>query len=769
MISIAAVVAVGIMVVLTMRGTYNSLELSRSLYYQQSRFPDVWANLERAPLSLIQRIQNIPGVAVADSRISFAATLDVPSIDVPALGQFVSIPENHRPLLSDLHLRQGRYITSGHSDEVIVSENFALANEFIPGDTLRAVINGRLKDLKIVGTAISPEYTYAVPPGALYPEDERFGIVWMGEDALGPVFDMDGAFNEVILTFGPKADANRIISELDRVLEPYGGLGAFPRADQLSHQILESELEQNRSMGTVIPVIFLAVAAFLLNIVLNRMIATQRTEIAVLKAFGYSNIEVGVHYLSFAMVAVMLGTLVGIGLGIWLGGEMVTLYGDFFDFPTLRYEVSYGLIGIAVGVSAAAAAIGAMGAVRRAVQLPPAEAMRPEPPARFKPGLLHRLGLERLLPTAATMIVRNIERKPFRTTMSATGVAFALAILVVGMFMFDSIFYMMDLQFRMAQREDMALTFNSPLPRSVEHSIRNLDGVTKVEPYRFVPVRLRSGHREHEVAVTGLEAGTRLRRIISADGRQHPLPPEGFVISKYLATDLNVSVGDYVSVDVLEGQRIKTTVQIVGIVEDFFGLSVYMQLDALNRLTRGARSVSGVFLLVTDGYESRINKKLKGLPAVASVASPAQTLASFEKQLDEGMYISIFFMLGFSGVIAIAVIYNGARVGLSERGRELASLRVMGFSRREVAILLLGEQAIITIMAIPVGWIIGYGLAAALTLSIQTETFRIPFIVSTATFVYAALATIIAAVASGLLVRRRLNRMDLIQVLKTRE
>jgi putative ABC transport system permease protein len=767
--SIAAVVAVGIMTVLTMRGTYESLLLSMEEYYRDARFPQVWSQLERAPESLRRRIERLSGVAVVETRVSFAASLDVEGVEQPALGQFVSIPERGRPRLSELHLETGRYVAPGRRDEVIISQNFAIANAFVPGDTLRAIINGRERELEIVGTAISPEYSYAVPPGALYPDDERFGIVWMSRDALGPAYDMDGAFNEVLLTVAPGALEDHVIKQLDRLLDPYGGLGAYGREDQVSHQILQGELDQNRTMGTAIPAVFLLVAAFLLHLVLGRLIATQRTEIAVLKAFGYTDAEVGRHYLGFALAAVAAGTLVGIGAGIGLGRSMVRLYGDYFDFPTLRYEIGWDLVLIAAGVSLAAAGLGALGAVRRAIRLPPAEAMRPEPPASFKPGAFERLGLGSLLPASGRMILRNVERTPLRSVFSSVGVAFAVAILVIGLFMFDGVDYMMDLQFRVAQREDLALTFNHPLSRSVEHDLTHLKGVTRVEPYRIVPVRLRAGHRERENAILGIEAGTRLRRIVTAGGGTHPLPPEGLLLSAMLAEQLSVGRGDSLQVEVLEGERRTARVAVAGIVEDFMGLAVYMDLDALHALARGERSYTGAWLRVDEPSRAALNRRLKELPAVASVASPAQMLASFEERLAEGLFIGLFFILGFSGVIAIAVIYNGARIALSERGRELASLRVLGFTRREVAVLLLGEQAVTTLIGIPLGMALGYLLAVAVSAGLQTETYRIPLIVSTRTYLAAATVTLLAGVVSGGIVRRRLNRLDLIAVLKTRE
>ncbi len=769
MLSIGSVVAVGIMTVLTIRGAYESLTISQDLYCRESRFGQVWAQLERAPEGLRRRIEGLPGVAAVDTRVTFTATLDVPSLDAPALGRFVSVPENRRPRLSDLHLVSGRYLAPGARDEAIISKRFAVANDYGPGDTLNAIINGAYRDLKIVGTAISPEHIYTVPPGAIYPDDKRYGVIWMSRDALGPAYDMDGAFNEVVLKLAPGANPEHVIALLDRLLGPFGGLGAYAREHQFSHEIIATEIAQLGTMGTAIPAVFLLVAAFLLNIVLGRMIALQRGEIAVLKAFGYSNVEVGLHYLLFAMAAVFIGAVVGIAAGIPLGGAMVTLYGAYFDFPTLTYHLRPNLILIAGGVSTLAAVVGALGAVRRAVSLPPAEAMRPEQPASFRAGVFERLGLGRILPASGRMILRNVERTPMRSLSAAIGVAFSVAILVIGLFMFDGVDYMMDLQFRVAQREDLALTFNRPLSQRVRYELAGLDGVTRVEPFRAVPVRLMAGHRRRETAITGMELGAQLRQIVTTSGAAQPLPPEGLVLSAYLAGQLRLSTGDLVTVEVLEGERLVARVPVAGVVNDFIGVSAYMSMDALARLTRGSRSFSGAFLKVDRGRMAALNARLKSLPAVASVASAEQTLKAFKDQLARGLFIAVFFILGFSAVISLAVIYNGARVSLSERGRELASLRVLGLSRREVAVLLFGEQGLTTAIGIPVGWGLGYLLAAGVASSIQSEAYRIPFIIHPSTFMWAALITIGSAVVSGWLVRRRLDRLNLIEVLKTRE
>jgi len=768
-ISIALVVATGIMSVMTMRGTYESLTWSQSSYYQLTRFADVWAPLVRAPALIADKVASVPGVESVDTRITFLATLDLEGLEMPAQGRFVSLPEFGRPLLNDLLITKGRYIVSGAPNEVIINEKFALARGLEPGQSVRAVMNGRARDLRIVGIANSPEHSYAVPPGALFPEDERYGVFWMSEEILGPVYDMDGAFNELVVRLSPQANPDAVLDGIDTILKPYGGLGAYLRADQLSHQIIENELTEIRINGTVIPAIFLGVAVFLLYLVLGRLIATQRNEIAVLKAFGYQDWEVGRHYLMYAMLAVTLGSVIGAIGGIELGGAMVNLYRQYLDIPNLFYRVTPSLLVMAVSISVLGACAGALSAVRKAANLPPAEAMRPASPTRFEPGPFEKMGIGKILSASGRMILRNIERKPVQGFFSALGVALSMAILVLGMFMFDSVLYMMDLQFRTIQREDLTLTFKEVMPDSVKYELLNMEGVSAVETYRMTAARLKSMQHEEEIAVQGLEPQGRMRRIINGAGNEVPIPDSGIVISALLAKRLDVAPGDMLNVEWLEGKRLESRIPVSGIVEDFIGVSAYMSKRSLKQTSGDSWVVSGAFLKVDESRRDALFAHLKQVPGIAGVSSPELMLETFNEELAKTIDITTSFLLGFACVIAIGVIYNGARISLSERGRELASLRVMGFHRREVAVLLLGEQALVTLLGIPLGCWIGYGLSKLIAGAIETDAYRIPFIADPKTYLSAGIIIVLAAFASGFAVRRRLDKFDLVEVLKSRE
>jgi putative ABC transport system permease protein len=768
-VAIAAVMTAGIVMLLAYISTFASLQLTQRTYYERYRFADVFASLKRAPLSLRDRIAAIPGVSIVETRIVADVTLDIEGMQEPAIGRLVSVPVPRRPMLNDLFLRRGRYIEEGRPDEVLANEGFALAHGLRPGDTLRAIINGRRRTLRVVGIALSPEYVYTIRPGEVIPDPERFGVLWMERQALGAAFDMEGGFNDVALALEPGASVPAVLAALDAILRPYGALGAIPRELQISNWSLTNELAQLRGFGLVVPIIFLAISSFLLNVALTRIVSVQREQIAALKALGYSNGQIGLHYMKWGMVIGIAGAVAGIAGGAWMGSAMVGLYNEYFRFPLLLYRLPPWVILAAIAVSLGASILGALGAVRRAVGLPPAEAMRPEPPARYRASAIERLGLGALLGPASRMVVRNLERQPVRALTSIVGIALSAAMLVLGMFFLDAIDEMMRIQFEVIQRQDLTVAFVEPRSRAAYFELERLPGVMAVEPMRNVPVRLRAGHRSRQLAIVGLEPSPSLQRVVNTSGEPVTLPPEGLVLSRALGELLGVSAGDTIQVEVLEGRRRTERVPIVALVDEYLGLSAYMTMDALHGLAMESATLSGGYLLVDRAREDALYRRLKAIPAVASVALKRAAVESFEKTMGETMGVMIFFNVMFAGTIAFGVVYNAARVSLSERSRELASLRVLGFTRREISAILLGELAVVTVLAIPAGLGIGYALAAAVVASFETEMYRFPVIVSPRTYAIASAVTVVAAAASGLIVRRRLDRLDLVEVLKTRE
>lgn len=768
-IAVALVAGCGVAVFLTMRGLYETLVQERAAYYQQYRFAEVFAHVKRAPEPVAREIAEIPGVAAVDTGITLEVTLDVPELAEPATAQLVSIPDRGRPPLNDVHVVRGRMIEPGARDEVLVNEAFAKANKLDPGATLGAVINGRWQKLRVVGVAISPEFVYVLRPASGLPDDRRYGILWMRRDAVVNAYDMDGAFNRVALTLGHGASEADVIDALDRLLARYGALGAYGRKDHLSNKVISDEVNQNRIYGMVVSGIFLSVAAFIINIVLSRLVATQRDQVAVLKAFGYANRAIGWHYLKLALAAVLIGAALGVPVAYWLGGLFTDIYREFFHFPRLQWMLSPLGLTMALGFSFVAATVGAFAAVRRAVKLPPAEAMRPEPPARFKPTWVERAGLQRWISLSTRMIVRNLERRPGKAALSIMGIALAVAILVAGRFGIDALDYIMDVQFRAVQREDAMIEFANPLSAGARYAVGQLPGVRAAEPFRYVAVRWRAGHRERRSGILGLQPGGELRAIVDLAYREVALPDDGLVLSTKLAESLGVGVGEMVTAEVLEGERRVVQLPVVAVVDDLVGLGAYMALPALNRLLRES-AFSGAFLAVEPSRREALYEELKRLPAVRGVSVKEAMLENFRNVIARSLTVQTIANIIFASVIAFGVVYNSVRIALSERGHELASLRVLGFTQREIAAMLLGEQALLTAAAIPVGFLLGFGICALVVWALNAqETYRMPLVVSSATYAFAFLVVTIASLFSGLMIWGRLRRLDLVAVLKTRE
>jgi putative ABC transport system permease protein len=769
-VAIALVVAAGIAVFVAMLSTYDSLDLSLRTYYERYRFADVFLSLTRAPQSLQSQIAAIPGVAQVETRVVEDVTLDVPGMTEPATGRLISMTAGRRPPVCDVFLRSGRLIDCVHPDEVVASESFARAHRLREGDAVGAVINGRRRELRIVGLVLSPEYVYPIRPGELLPDDAHFGVFWMERRALASAFQMDGAFNDVVLTLMHGASQDDVIARLDRLIgSSYGATGAVPRALQPSNWYLANELKGLRASAFIVPVIFLGVALFLVNVVLSRTVAVQRTQVAAIKALGYSNAAIAAHYVKWSLIVAVLGGAAGVGLGAWLGWALTRLYTVFFHFPVLLYRLNVQVSVLGLGIAVLAAVVGAIGAVRRAVALPPAEAMRPEPPASYSESWPERAGLRRWLSQPTRIILRTVQRHPARAAMSMTGIALGASLLVVGDFSGDAVDVMIRTEFDVAQRYDVMVTLVQPGSAGALHELSRLPGVIHAEPFRAIPVRLRSGPRSRTVGVMGVLGGGALNRVVDASQGPIELPPAGLVLSAALADLLGVRRGDRVRMEVLEGARPARDVTVVDVVHEYLGTNAYMDLEALHRLMEEGQTLSGAYLQVDGAKAAALYRRLEATPRVAGVLRKRSAIESIQGTLATMMrQIQLVYVL-FASVIAFGVVYNSVRISLSERSRELATLRVIGFTRAEVSYILLGEVGLETLAAVPVGLVLGYGLAAATVRASNSEMFRIPLVVSPATYALAATTIVVATIASALAVRRQIDRLDLVEVLKTRE
>ena len=769
MIAVGLVMICGLAVMIMSRSLILSLESTRDAYYAGHRFGDIFADLKRAPNSLRARLAEIPGVAAVETRIVAGVTLDLPGIREPADGTFLSLPDERPAQLHLLYLRTGRLPEPGSRREVVVSEAFASAHGFVAGNTIDVTLYGSRERFRIVGIALSPEFIFEARGGDALPDPKRFGVFWMNERELAIAFDLDGAFNNVVIDAAPGADLRALKAELDRQLEPYGGRIAYDRSEHPSARQLADEIKGLRASAIFSPAIFLSVAAFMTSAALTRLVRLQREQIAQLKAFGYSSTEVGVHYLKFALVVVVAATIGGSLVGFWMGDQVVTIYHRFFRFPELRLHLDWPASLAALLASSATSLLGVIGAVRQAVRLPPAEAMRPEPPADFKPAVLERLGVQRWVPPVFRMALRNIERKPWQAFFTVIGLTFATAIPIVPGAVRDGVAYLMDFQWSQAQRQDVTARLIEPGSLHVLSAMEALPGVMSAEPFRTVGARLRYGHREHRVGVTGLPRNARLNRLLDQNGVPAVLPLSGLLLSEKLAEMLGVVPGNRIRIEIQEGSRPVLEAVVAGTITDFSGVGAYMEIDALRRLLREGSTISGAHLAIDRARWSDFLEAVKNTPRIGALSITAAARASFNETMGEMMGTIQGIYLSFAVIVAFGVVYNGARIALSERSRDLATLRVVGFTPREVTAVLIGELAVLTVIALPGGLFLGSQLTRLIVEISATETVRFPVVLTSRTYLTAVLIIVFSSSLSFAVVSRRLRELDLIGVLKARE
>ena len=768
-LAIALVIAGGIAVCLMSLVNYDSLTATRNQYYQEHQFAEVFVNLKRAPKHLLQQVADIPGVTRLAGRVEGVAKLEIAGFEDPVSARLVSVPGTGQPEVNQLFLRQGRLPEVARSDEVVIIGSFADAHGLELDDHLTGIINGRKQTLTIVGIAESPEFIYVIPPGGMLPDHQRYGVIWMPEQALAFAMDMRGAFNSLALQVAPDFPIEDVIDRLDRLLERHGSTGAFSRTDQFSHRFLSDELAQLKTMAVIFPTIFMGVAMFLLNVVISRLISTQREIVAVLKAFGYSNQEIGWHYSQLVLVIALTGLAIGTLSGLWLGRALGQLYMEYYRFPELLFRINPAWLLLLAVVSLGVAWLGGWRSIHAAALLPPADAMRPEGPARYQVSLPERLLSWVRFRQPSRMIVRQLARRPGRTTLAVAGIAMATAIVVVGNFQFGSVSLMVHTQFAKVQKQDLTVTLTEPVNQAALYGLSRQPGIRYTEGRRVAAVELINEHRRWRTALTGLPANAQLQFVVDQQLNNVSIPPAGVLLTDFLAEALAVTPGDTLTVRILEGQRRVLSLTVAGVTSEFLGVGAYMNLAAMNRALQEGPVMNQILMNLDPALANTVYRNLRDTPKIMASNQRQAMLDSFFDTLARTFLTYTFIISLLGGIIAFGVIYNTARISLAERGRDLASLRVLGYSHNEVSHILLGELAVLLILGIPLGWATGIGLGHLVVTAMQTELYRVPLIITGKTLALAANVVVASALLSGFITWLRLRKLDLVAVLKTRE
>lgn len=771
-LAVAAVVMLGTAIYVAFASAHRDLLLTRDTYYEKYRFADFTLMLDQAPATAVFRVENFPGVREARGRIVEDVNLDIEGEDQPRIGRVISMPDRQGPTLNGLAMQTGRYFQSGTANEVILSKDFAVQNNLGPGDRIEASINGKKHSLQIIGTALSPEYVYMIRNAQEFlPKPERFGILWVSASFAEMAFDMESAVNDIVGVVAPGVNLEALLEELKDELDSYGVYATIKKEDQTSNMFLSSEIKGLEVSAKVTPAIFMGIAAVILLVLLNRMVRQERSQIGLLKAYGYANWGIAFHYIKFALILGFAGSTAGTLLGLLLANMMVRMYVEFFQFPLLRSRIYLDVILVAAGITVVSAGLGALMAASKAVRIQPAEAMRSETPRYGHHTIFERIPqLWRRLSFTWKMIIRNVGRYRFRAGFSIAGVAIAAALMIIGFFSMDSIRYLIEFQFNRLQQEDMRVTFAREMGRGAWHDMRHLKYVRQAEPLLQYPFEARRGWRKKDLAIIGLPRDAKLMALVNSEGEIIDVGEDGLVLTERLAKELGVVAGDAVVLKPLMGRLDKErAIRVSQVVQQYLGEAAYMNIDALSRLLDTSFAMNAALLRTERGRELALARELKDVPGIVGVEIKAETVQSIKDTMEQSMRISNVVLGLFSGVIAFAIIYNTTLVSLAERKRELASLRVMGFTQREVGRIVYNENILLSTVGLLVGLPLGLGLSRLLINAYDTEMFRMPFHIEPKTFVMACFWIAVFVALANLAARRKLHNLDMVEVLKERE
>ena len=767
--AIGLVISLGVLMLVMMDGLVNTLEQTRQAYYERYRLADVFIPVKRAPNTVLNAISQIEGVNVVEGRVNGDALIDLPNVAIPLRAQVVSLPDFDTPKLNDLVLTHGRMINARKADEILLLESFAYARQLTLGDTLTATMNGTRRQFQIVGLAQSPEFLYTTAPGELVPDDARFAVFWMSRTALSAVYDMKGAFNEAIVSLNRQASLPAVLDHVDRLVAPYGGIGAYGLEDQMSNRFVSEEISGLRASAVGVPPIFLAVAAFLLYIVISRMVQSEREQIGLLKAFGYTSIEVSVHYLKLVVLIALSGAIVGSLMGVAAGKSMAIFYQNYFKFPFIVFQVDPKAFIIGFTVSIVSASLGGLLVLKNVFVLSPAVAMRPSAPSDYSQSGQFLKRVNHLFDQPSRMVLRRILRQPGRMLGAIVGIATGMALSVGMLTVLAGFNTTLHLTFNVIDRSDSTVVFTHAISNKAVFELQSIEGVNYVEPFRSVAVIFRNGRYEHRGAINGLVKTPRLSRALDDNHDPIPLDQNGIVIAKSLATILHISPGELLTVEVREGSRPTLNIPIIGVAETLLGSPTYMDINSLNRYLNEPLRMSGAYLSIDNNYSEQIYHAIKNMPAVAGMTLKRDSEKAFEKLMDSGAGAMRYIMVLIAGIITFGIVYNAARIAYAERERDLASLRVIGLTKGETAFVLLGELAVVTLIALPLGSLLGYYLSIGISQGFSTDIYQIPATFSAESYGAAVIAVLIAAIASGWLVKRDIDQIDMVSALKSKE
>ena len=774
LLAITSIIAVGVMCYVSMQSAYHNLSRAKFDYYRQCRMADFWVDAKKIPLPELDAVAAIPGVSEIESRIRFFATVDLENVVAPLNGLVLSMPEVRKPTINDVVLRRGGYFTDRRANEVIVNDAFAREHRLGPGQSIHLLLNNRRQELFIVGTAIGSEFTYLLGPGSLVPDPEHFGVFYVKRGFAEEVFDFEGAANQVVGRLAPdvRDRPDDVLRRIETVLDPYGVASTTPLRLQASNQFLSGEIDGLGAFATVVPTIFLVVAALVLNVLINRLARQQRVVVGTLKAVGYSDGHVFRHFLKFGLSVGVLGGLVGSGLGYLAAWGMTVAYRSFFEFPDLSSRFHWYTHGVGISVSLLCAICGTIYGARQMLRLHPAESMRPEPPRVGR-----RVWLERVsfvwtrLNSAWRLAFRDMARHRVRTGVGIFAAAMGAGLLTSGFLMVEATYFLLDFQFQRISRSDVDLQFADERGRDALEEVARLPGVDLAEPLLAVGCTFVHGPYRRKGGVTGVLPYARLTVPTDASGRKVQIPDSGVLVTRELASILHVRRGQRITMVPVRGERRPVELMVADVVDSYMGLVVYADIDYLSGLIGEEFAVTGAQLKLDGNAEhlTRLYRELKRLPGIQAVASQTDMVETLTKTVVDQQMIFIGVLVGFSGIIFFGSVVNASMVSLAERQREVATFLALGYDHWRLGAMFLRESMTTTLVGALVGLPLGYFLMVLTANSYENEMIRLPIVTAPWVWATTMILAVFFAAAAHAVVQWRIFKMNFTEALKVKE
>jgi len=768
-LAVAAVILTGISCYVALNSAYRDLVLTRDTYMKQYRMADLFFHVERAPASITTRIASLPGVLKADGRLVFDVTLDLPDRPDPAVGRIISIPDKPSPFINGVHLGSGKYPGPAGSNKVLLSKDFAEANEFDAGSTFEALINDKKHKIVVSGTGLSPEYIYVIRGiQDFLPNPQGFGILWAGRTFAQEAFGYENAVNDIVVRIEKGADSRALLDRIDTILDPYGVTYKYERKNQLSYRSLDDELMGLKGMSKIVPTIFVFVASTILFILVGRMVKRQREQIGVMKSFGYGDFQIFLHFAGFSVAIGLVGTVTGLLAGDSLARAMVEMYGDFFHFPLLEHRIYPDITVGAVFFGLAGPVIAGFFSARKTMGIAPAVALRPEAPDVYTRGsLLEAIRfLWNRLPFTWKIIVRNITRHKGRSGFVIFGVALSTGILMMSLFFMDSMDYLIKFQYHYTNRQDAKILLTRCKGMKVLHDARRLPGVRRAEPLFEMPYEIQNGNVKRNILVVGVPRQSSLLHVLDTSLRRVELPPHGIVLPEVTARSLRAKAGDRLVLKPLYPGFREKTANVARVVPQYLGQTAYMDIRSASCLMDEALAVNGILLEIEKEGYAELVESVKDTPAVATVELKYRVLKHFREMFLDFMWIGMLFYILFAGVIGFSVIYTSAALSIGERARELATMRVLGLHHREVVRAVFGEYFTLSLIGILSGFPLGLLFAWSIITAYQSELYTFPFVVYPSTYAKVAFCIVIFIVLARLACERPLKKLDMVATLK---